>query len=365
MPLELRFISRDLQFKFDARTSRGQIKTHTAYYICISSTEDPETQGWGEAAPLAGLSIDFRPDFAVKLLSICESFNTHKYAKLPIVHHWLKEQNLQEWPAIKFGLETAFLDFETGGKKQLFDTGFTRGEAGIPINGLVWMGDKTFMQDQIEQKLAQGYSCLKLKIGGLDFDSELKILASIREVTSAENLTIRLDANGAFTPENTMEKLEKLSHFQIHSIEQPIQTKQYEALAKICKESPIPIALDEELIGIYEPLQQVELLDTLKPQFIILKPTLVGGFQASQNWINLAEERKIAWWITSALESNIGLNAIAQFTSTFPDLIPQGLGTGQLYSSNISSPLTIEKGYLYSAPEKTWEALYKPVHPGF
>lgn len=365
MSLELRFIGRDLQFKFDARTSRGQIKSHTVYYFCLSSSEDPETEGWGEAAPLAGLSIDFRPDFAEKLLSICEAFNAHNYTKPASLHHWLKEQNLQEWPAIKFGLETAFLDFETGGKKQLFNTGFTRGEAGIPINGLVWMGDEAFMQNQIEQKLAQGYSCLKLKIGGLDFDAELKILASIREVAPAGDLTIRLDANGAFTPENAMEKLEKLSRFQIHSIEQPIQPKQYEAMAKLCWGSPIPIALDEELIGVYEPLKQIELLDLIKPQFLILKPTLIGGFQACQNWINLAEERNIGWWITSALESNIGLNAIAQFTSTFPDLIPQGLGTGQLYSNNISSPLTIEKGYLYSDPEKNWEVLYKPIHPGF
>jgi o-succinylbenzoate synthase len=365
MPLELRFFSRALEFKFDARTSRGQIKTHTAYYICLSSTEHPNTQSWGEAAPLAGLSVDYRPDFAEKLLNICESFNAHKYTELASIHHWLKEQNLQEWPALKFGLETAFLDFETGGSKQLFDTGFTRGESGLPINGLVWMGDEVFMQNQIEQKLAQGYSCLKLKIGGLDFETELKILASIRKVASPESLTIRLDANGAFTPENAMGKLEKLNRFQIHSIEQPIQPKQYEDMARLCWGSPIPIALDEELIGVYEPLEQIELLDLIRPQFIILKPTLLGGFQASQNWITLAEERGMGWWITSALESNIGLNAIAQFTSTFPDLIPQGLGTGQLYANNISSPLKIEKGYLYSDPEKSWEELYKPTHPGF
>jgi O-succinylbenzoate synthase len=363
MPLELRYTSRDLQFRFDARTSRGQIKTHKAWYLGISDSAVSDCVGWGEAAPLAGLSIDFRPDFEEKLVQLCHTFNAQKHSDLPEAKSWLHLQDLETWPSLRFALETALLDLEKGGRKILFETDFTRGKAGIPINGLVWMGNKTFMQQQITEKLEQGYSCLKLKIGGLDFETEEKILASIREVVDADKLTIRLDANGAFTPENAMEKLEKLGRYGIHSIEQPIQPKQYAHMAEICRNSPIPVALDEELIGLLNPGDQEKMLEILQPPFIILKPTLVGGLEASRNWINLAEARNINWWITSALESNIGLNAIAQFTSIFPDLIPQGLGTGQLYENNIASPLVIEKGYLFSRNDQNWGKMEEPQHP--
>ncbi|MBK0404673.1 o-succinylbenzoate synthase [Adhaeribacter sp. BT258] len=355
MAFQLLFSRHNLQFKFDARTSRGSLTSHTAYYMKLSETKNPEITGWGEAAPLEGLSVDFRPDFEAKVEAFCQTFNAQKHSVFSDAESWIREQELQELPALKFALETALFDYKNGGRKIIFDTDFTRDEAGIPINGLVWMGDEKFMQQQINQKLEQGYTCLKLKIGGLDFETELKMLASVREMASPEKLQIRLDANGAFSPKEALEKLGRLSEFSIHSLEQPIKPNQYAAMQKICAESPVPIALDEELIGVMEPAAQEKMLDQIRPQFIILKPTLVGGLEASKKWIDLAEKRNIGWWITSALESNIGLNAIAQFTSTFSDLIPQGLGTGQLYHNNIASPLLIEKGYLFYRKNLGWQ----------
>ncbi|HYH55455.1 MAG TPA: o-succinylbenzoate synthase [Anseongella sp.] len=357
MPFQLACSRRALQFRFEARTSRGKLDHHTAYYLQLFNSENPETKGWGEAAPLAGLSVDFHPDFEQKLGRLAIAFNARNINDLAEVENWLLEKELQQWPSLKFALETALLDLKNGGRKLLFDTAFSRGEAGIPINGLIWMGDETFMQNQIRQKLEQGYSCLKLKIGGLDFETECALLASIRQVAGAEELIIRLDANGAFRPEDALPKLEKLADYAIHSIEQPLKPGQPEAMQKVCAESPIPVALDEELIGVTDPAEQRNLLETIRPQYIILKPTLLGGLRESRNWIALAEERNIGWWITSALESNIGLNAIAQFTSTFNNLIPQGLGTGQLYHNNIASPLSIGKGYLFYDKNQAWEAV--------
>lgn len=354
MPFQLRFSRRDLQFKFDARTSRGSLTTHTAYYLQLFMAENPERIGWGEAAPLAGLSVDFRPGFEDKIIAFCQNFNDLNLTGFQEAKTWIKEQQLETWPALKFGLETALLDYEKGGKRILFDTDFTRGETGIPINGLIWMGDEDFMQSQIKQKLQQGFDCLKLKIGGLDFETECRILASIRAVATPEELIIRLDANGAFGPEQALQKLERLAVFHIHSIEQPIKPKQYAAMQKICSESPVPVALDEELIDITNHEVQREMLQTIKPQFIILKPTLVGGLEESKHWIELAESQQVGWWVTSALESNIGLNAIAQFTATYPDLIPQGLGTGQLYHNNVASPLVIQNGKLFYLAGQGW-----------
>ncbi|MDQ4139879.1 MAG: o-succinylbenzoate synthase, partial [Bacteroidota bacterium] len=229
--------------------------------------------------------------------------------------------------------------------------------AGIPINGLIWMGDRAFMQHQIEKKLQEGYSCLKLKIGGLDFESELKILQQIREVANAQNLTIRLDANGAFSPMDARQKLEQLAKYNIHSIEQPIKPGQLEVMANLCNQSPVPIALDEELIGIVEQNEKQQLLSIIQPTYIILKPTLIGGFAATREWITQAETKGIKWWMTSALESNIGLNAISQFTGQFNLEREQGLGTGQLYHNNIESPLQIKSGKLYYNTTKEWGPL--------
>ncbi|MBD1396307.1 o-succinylbenzoate synthase [Pontibacter sp. JH31] len=346
MSLQLSITPHLLQFKFDARTSRGAMATHRVYYLTLFDTANPGIAGVGECAPLPGLSLDATPDLEPKLKVLQEWIN-HSEVSADLLQDYLVSDALREWPALRFGLETALLDLKNGGRKRIYDNAFSRGKQGIPINGLVWMGNKAFMQEQIHQKLTQGYTCLKLKIGSLDFATELEILKQIREVASAVDLTIRVDANGAFSPEEAFRKLERLARYDIHSIEQPIRQGQLEQMQQLCAYTPIPIALDEELIGVQDAEQQVALLDFVKPQYIILKPTLVGGMQASAAWIDLAETRKIGWWMTSALESNIGLNAISQFTANYPVSLPQGLGTGQLYHNNIESPLQIQAGTLW------------------
>jgi o-succinylbenzoate synthase len=352
MALQTAFIPYTLDFKFDARTSRGAISQHQVYFIKLWHAADLSIVGLGECAPLAGLSIDHRPELLQKLENVCQTINAGKAETIN-----LDKLELQEWPAIRFALETALLDLQNGGKRLIYKNAFSSGETGIPINGLVWMGDKDFMQQQISQKLAQGYSCLKLKIGGLDFTTELEILQSIREAASEKELTIRVDANGAFAPNEAFKKLERLAKYNIHSIEQPIKQGRWKAMAELCAYTPVPIALDEELIGVQAPEKQTELLETIHPQYIILKPTLVGGLQASADWIELAEKRTIGWWMTSALESNIGLNAISQFTANYSLTMPQGLGTGQLYHNNIASPLQIEQGKLWYRGKQEWGQL--------
>ena len=346
MPLKLSYTPHTLQFKFDARTSRGALSEHKVYFVHLWEESSPEIKGVGECAPLSGLSIDDRPDLEQKLEEVMRQVNGQE-VQLQANKPLAQELQLQEWPALRFALETALLDLQHGGQRLIYNNAFSRGEAGIPINGLIWMGDKRFMQEQIENKLQEGYSCLKLKIGGLDFVQELEILQSIREVASAYELTVRVDANGAFTPQEAYKKLERLARYDLHSIEQPIMQGQYEAMAQLCAYTPVPIALDEELIGVQEPEAKAQLLEHINPQYIILKPTLVGGLAASAEWIMLAEERTIGWWVTSALESNIGLSAISQFTANYDITMPQGLGTGQLYHNNIPSPLQIERGQLW------------------
>lgn len=348
MSLQLSYNPHTLQFKFDARTSRGAISEHKVYFVNVWDTATPEVYGRGECAPLAGLSMDYRPDLEHKLLQVAVLVNNQQ-VELSIDAALPQELGLQEWPALRFALETALLDLENGGNGLIYDNAFSRGERGIPINGLVWMGDREFMQQQIEQKLNDGYTCLKLKIGSLDFKTELEILQSIREVAGADQLTVRVDANGAFAPQEAYKKLERLAKYELHSIEQPIRQGQVQETAQLCAYTPVPIALDEELIGVQEPEAKVELLESIKPQYIILKPTLVGGLAASAEWISMAEARQIGWWMTSALESNIGLNAIAQFTAQCDITLPQGLGTGQLYHNNIPSPLQIRHGELWRA----------------
>jgi o-succinylbenzoate synthase len=346
MSLKLSYTPHTLQFKFDARTSRGAISEHRVYFIHLWHEDSPEGKGVGECAPLAGLSIDDRPDLEQKLQEVARLVNDQQVqleAEIPLPH----ELQLQEWPALRFALETALLDLHHGGQRLIYSNAFSRGEAGIPINGLIWMGDRRFMQEQIEKKLKEGYSCLKLKIGGLDFVQELEMLQSIREVVSSYELTVRVDANGAFTPQEAYKKLERLARYDLHSIEQPIKQGQHVAMAQLCAYTPVPIALDEELIGVQQPEAKAQLLEYIKPQYIILKPTLVGGLAASAEWIELAEARRIGWWITSALESNIGLNAISQFTANYDITMPQGLGTGRLYHNNIPSALQIERGQLW------------------
>jgi O-succinylbenzoate synthase len=353
--LHLRFSQRTLRFNFSARTSRGALAEHIAWYLHLTDEAFPTVKGIGEAAPLAGLSPDYSPDFPQAIADLCQRFNAGALAAFTAAD--APAFVGPGMPALTFALETAALDLARGGRHQLYDNAFSRGEAALPINGLVWMGGAAFMREQIQQKLAAGYSCLKLKIGGLDFATELGLLAEIRAVAPPEQLTLRVDANGAFAPANALDKLMQLAAFDIHSIEQPIAAGQAAALAALCRTSPIPIALDEELIGVTDPARQAALLDEVRPAYIVLKPTLLGGHAATRQWIALAEARSIGWWITSALESNVGLNAVAQLTGEY-DVhgFAQGLGTGQLYHNNLAAPLHISDGALRYAPTEAWEA---------
>lgn len=248
----------------------------------------------------------------------------------------------------------AFKSLKSNSPYELFPSKFTKSQASIPINGLIWMGDKAFMKQQIQDKLSAGFQCIKMKIGAIDFETELELLKTIRNEFSSEVIELRVDANGAFTPKNALEKLKRLSDYQLHSIEQPIKQGQLLEMAKLCEETPLPIALDEELIGVFSVAKRKKMLQTIKPQYIILKPSLIGGIHNSNNWILLAKQQKIGWWITSALESNIGLNAIAQYTYTKQNPLPQGLGTGGLFTNNFDAPLQVKNGTLHYNKTLNW-----------
>ena len=352
--LRLCFSRRALRFNFPARTSRGALAEHVAWYLHLADDANPTAIGYGEAAPLAGLSPDYGNDFSAAIARLCHRFNAGALATFAAADAPAFVGLGQ--PALTFALETAALDLAGGGQRQLYANAFSQGTAALPINGLVWMGDAAFMREQIQQKLAAGYSCLKLKIGGLDFATELELLAEIRKVAGPERLTLRVDANGAFAPADAPARLAQLAAFAIHSIEQPIAAGQGAAMAALCRTSPVPIALDEELIGVVEPARQAALLDEVRPAYVVLKPTLLGGHATTRRWVALAEERGIGWWITSALESNIGLNAVAQLTGEYDvQGFAQGLGTGQLYHNNVAAPLRIAGGALHYAPAGPWE----------
>jgi len=341
-----------LKFKFDAGTSRGILKEKDTWFLKVWDDCIPHIVGIGECGPLKGLSLDDVPEFSYQLSVISRQVLVDS-RKSSVV------SQLDNFPAIRFGIETALLDLKNGGNRIIFQNDFSSGKASIPINGLIWMGSKEFMLQQIEEKLELGYSCLKMKIGAIDFETELEILKSIRNRFSANEITLRLDANGAFSVPDAMRKLNQLAEFHIHSIEQPLSQGQWKEMTDLCAKTPIPIALDEELIGIYGS-QKSELLDVIKPQFIILKPTLLGGFRMCDEWISLAEKKNVDWWITSALESNIGLNAICQYTyekTQGKSKMPQGLGTGSLYHNNISSPLTISNGQIKYNTQEKWSSL--------
>jgi o-succinylbenzoate synthase len=331
-----------LEFKQASGTSRGILKSKETWFIKI---EDEHATGFGECGIFRGLSCDDRPDFESKLKWVCHHIDLG-------LEQLLIE--LIDFPSIQFGLEMAFLDLLSDSSNVLFPSKFTSGKASIPINGLIWMGDEQFMKSQIRSKIDAGFNCLKIKIGAIDFDAELSLIKAIRKEYDVETIELRVDANGAFSPLEAMEKLKRLSDFNLHSIEQPIRQGQHDAMAKLCAHAPLPIALDEELIGIHDVTKRGLLLQTINPQYIILKPTLVGGFSGSQSWIDLAEKQSVDWWITSALESNIGLNAIAQWTYQLNVNRPQGLGTGALYTNNIEAPLKIYNGRLIYAPSVKW-----------
>ena len=332
-----------LKFKVPGGTSRGVLKTKDSYFIFL---EHNEKTGLGECGLLRGLSADDVPEYEKVLHWTC--LNIHLGLEV------LREELLR-FPSIVFGLEQAFADVESVERFQFFESEFTRGNQGMAINGLIWMGDKKFMQQQVSQKLDAGFSCLKMKIGAIDWDVEKEILKSLRTQFNAQTLELRVDANGAFSPLKAEEILAQLAELEIHSIEQPIKKGQPQEMARLCENTPVPIALDEELIGVFTLAEQAKLLDTIKPQYIILKPSFIGGWGGSNQWIKLAEERNVDWWITSALESNVGLNAIAQYTFTKQNKMAQGLGTGSLFTNNLPSPLFINKGKLWFNNKNNWD----------
>lgn len=332
-----------LDFKRPSGTSRGILTQKETWFLIL---EEKDHLGIGECGILRGLSVDDVPEYEGKLVWVCDNIHLGEVELL---------NKLQEFPSIQFGVEQAFRSLKSPDPFELFPSEFTQEEAPISINGLIWMGDESFMLSQLEQKLEEGFRCIKMKIGALDFDKEIAILESIRNNFSPDEIELRVDANGAFTPHEALGKLQRLSEYQLHSIEQPIKAGQSAEMAALCKNTPLPIALDEELIGVFDVTEKEELLQTIQPQYIILKPSLMGGFSGSLEWIDLANEQGIGWWVTSALESNIGLNAIAQWTYTLGNQMPQGLGTGSLYTNNFGSPLEVGHGNLYYKSNKNWK----------
>lgn len=340
---QIELSSRILHFIQPAGTSRGVYTTRQSYYVTLSDDNVPGIVGIGECATLPDLSCDAMPPKEYERIlkgfcdDLCQSGKIDKEAMRP-------------YPSMLFGLETAKRQLDNGGGIDLFNTPFGRGEEGITINGLIWMGTFDEMFQRLEAKLKAGFHCVKLKIGAIDFEKELRLIQHIRQHFSRKEVELRVDANGGFTPDNAMQRLEALAKYDIHSIEQPIRQHQWKEMARLCKNSPLPIALDEELIGVNDLTEKNQLLDTIQPQYIILKPSLHGGISGTREWIKLAKERGIGSWMTSALESNIGLNAIAQLTADIygPHItMAQGLGTGQLFSDNIPMPLEIRGEQLW------------------
>lgn len=331
-----------LNFKQASGTSRGILRTKETWFLIL---EKEGKKGFGECGLFRGLSIDDRPDYEEKLQWVCNNINLGLDFLLPELTHF---------PSIQFGLEQAFLSLENKNPFELFPSEFTEGKEQISINGLIWMGDKTFMQQQIKNKLQQGFTTIKMKIGAIDFNTEIELLQSIRKEFSAKEIELRVDANGAFLPEKALGKLQRLSELELHSIEQPIKQGQWQEMASLCEKTPLPIALDEELIGVFSFEEKEKCIQTIQPQYIILKPSLVGGFQGSSEWIKIASNHKAGNWITSALESNIGLNAIAQWTYTLKNPFPQGLGTGSLFTNNFESPLEVTNGSLGYNVGRNW-----------
>lgn len=332
-----------LNFKQPSGTSRGILKTKETWYLILNS----ETKkGIGECGLFRGLSVDDTPDYEDKLKWVCSHIDLGLSELL---------SELVEFPSIQIGLEMAFKSLESQDMFELFPSAFTQSKDSININGLIWMGSESFMKQQIEDKISAGFACIKMKIGAIDFQTEINLLKSIRKEFTSKDIELRVDANGAFKPSEALEKLKILSDLDLHSIEQPIKQGQVDAMAQLCKETPLPIALDEELIGIFDVTKKQELLQTINPQYVILKPSLIGGFKGSDEWIEIAENQNIGWWITSALESNVGLSAIAQYTYSKKTSLPQGLGTGSLFTNNFDSPLKVISGGLHYDKAVPWK----------
>jgi len=331
-----------LHFKQPSGTSRGVLTTKETWFIIL---EENGKRGIGECGILRGLSADDRPDYEEKLKWTCENIHLGKDQLWDL---------LLEFSSIQFGVEMAFLSLQSETPFDLFPSDFTKNNKSISINGLVWMGDEAFMKRQIEEKIEQGFRCIKMKIGAIDFEKEKALLRFIRQNFDAETMEIRVDANGAFSENEALDKINQITGFQIHSIEQPIQKNKTDMMSVLCKNTQLPIALDEELIGVFSLADKEALLQKVRPQYIILKPSFIGGFRGTSEWIALAKKYQIGWWITSALESNIGLNAIAQFTFLQNNPMPQGLGTGALYTNNFESPLQVAQGQLWYRNGVEW-----------
>jgi o-succinylbenzoate synthase len=347
--LKASFTKHILNFKQAGGTSRGVLHQKSSWFLKIFDADNPEIFGIGESSIIPNLSPDKIDKLEPQMQKVCKDINFYQD----------NFDELTQFPSVQFAVETALIDLKNKGQRILFPSEFTLGKDPIDINGLIWMGSKEFMRAQIKEKIDEGFNCIKLKIGALNFNDEIEILKGIRNNFSPETIELRVDANGAFHPDEALEKLKRLSDFQIHSIEQPISAGQIKNMAELCSNSPIPIALDEELIGIWNSNEKRNLLEQIKPQFIILKPSLLGGFQKSEEWIKLATKNKVGWWVTSALESNIGLNAISQWTYQLQNKLPQGLGTGKLFTNNIPSPLEINQAKLFYQPEISWNL--KPI----
>lgn len=331
-----------LNFKNPSGTSRGVLRTKETWFIILNSKN---RTGIGECGIFRGLSVDDRPNYENKLNWVCKNINLG-------LDNLLKE--LIEFPSIQFGLEMAFRSLESDDPFELFPSKFTQGRDHIPINGLIWMGSKEFMNQQIKEKIQSGFTCIKIKIGAIDFKTEVELIKSIRKEYASNDIELRVDANGAFNLKEALDKLKILSELDLHSIEQPIKAGQTQEMADLCDRTPLPIALDEELIGVFSVTKKQKLLQIINPQYIILKPSLIGGFNGSNAWIKIAENQSIGWWMTSALESNVGLNAIAQFTYLKKTSMPQGLGTGSLFTNNFDCPLKVKNGTLQYNKNEKW-----------
>ena len=338
------YITHPLIFVRPAGTSRGVLEDKPCFFIILKNGEG--ARGIGEVSFIPGLSVEKQEELEIQVDHICKLISCGEMGP---------GQQLPALPGVQFALETAYRDLETGGKCLLYPSEFTEGRAGIPTNGLIWMGTRPFMISQIREKIKLGFRVLKLKVGALNFSDELDLLRWVRSEFGTEDLEIRLDANGAWTAEEAREKMEELAEYWIHSIEQPLVPGQPELLRELCRHSAIPVALDEELIGIADSHKRNELLDQVRPAYVILKPGLLGGFSVVADWISLAGKYGAGWWITSALESNVGLNAIAQWTWKQQISRPQGLGTGALYTNNIPSPLQLSGQHLWYRPREKWD----------
>ncbi len=335
-----------LRFKKPAGTSRGALHTKETFFLKLADPDDPTCFGLGECAPLTGLSVDGGAGFEDKLAEVCQQLNE---GLSPV------DLDLAGYPALAFGLEMALLDWFGGGQRRLFAASFFTGDQAIPTHGLIWMGDRADMLGQVRRKVEQGFTCIKMKIGTLEFAEECALLTDIRREFSADKIELRLDANGAFTLENVLVRLQRLAEFEIAALEQPLKPGQWEAMAALCADSPIPLALDEELIDISTSTEKYTLLQTIRPHYLVLKPSLIGGFQSAEEWITLAEHAGVGWWVNSMLESNVGLNALCQWVSTLKPTLTQAMGTGQLFENNIPSPLQLKGTTLIYDQALAWD----------